>query len=172
MTTGNPLTGTAASPMPQRTDTPTVRNDGWWPDVDMAHLRDAVRVPAGVTDARIVEATCTAVLDVNMELSAWKAKRQAEGCKALNDVPGGEINGKHELWLRYRQAVYSLVEALLIEQYRSMDSTGSADKRADMLDPRATESRRNKHWAVRAILAHVNPNAPQAPHPRATVDLL
>jgi len=162
------LTGTYASPSPEAAKTETVRGDGWWPDVDMAHLAQAVRVPTGVTDTRLVELTRRAILSVNNELARWKAARFAQGYASLADVPTVEtIDGDSGLLVHYRTAVYSEIDARLSEQYRSMDTTGAGDKRADMLDPRIEEARRDKRWAITAILQHDNPG-----HQKVHVELI
>lgn len=145
----------------------------------MVLLRSIVRVPAGVTDARLVEATTAAIFEVNNQLRSWAAARAAQGYTAgLAAVPGAQIDGEHELLYQYRRAVYSTVNAALYERYRDMDSTGAADKRADMLDPGIDEYRRNCHWAISTIINHRPPGdagsagGVQAGHAHIDVELI
>lgn len=148
------LTGMSASPRPKAPQTAVVANDGWWPDIDLEHLKNSVRLPAGVTDQRLVESAANAVLDVNNELAKWQDARIVEGATVLGDVVCKQVNDEHSLTVRYRRAVYSTVDADLLENYINTDSTGRADKRFDELKERMVTARRNKRWAISAILNH------------------
>lgn len=166
------FTGTSASPSPPENRQKAISNNGWFPEVDMELLRSCVRVPAGVTDARLVNATKDAILEVNNELRAWAAAQAAQGYADLAAVPGAQIDGEHELLYQYRRAVYGTVNAALYERYRDMDSTGAADKRADMLDPGIDEYRRNCHWAISAIINHRAPGVASGGHAHIDVELI
>lgn len=162
------ITGQRQSPQPRETVTPVVRNDDWWPDVDMVLLRESVRLPGNVTDKRLVFETKRALRAVNNELAQWKIKRKSEGCTTLAGVPlpAGEDNP--ELLAGYYQdAIFSHVDAKLCERYRNTDTTGAGDKRADMVDPRITEALRDKHLAVSGILGYDMPS-----HLTVTVELI
>lgn len=171
------LTGQGISPRKPQAVTATVKNDGWWPDIDMALLRESARLPAGVTDKRLVQRTRQVVLSVNNELSVWKAEQKAAGYTHVAEIPIMDSQGhqhnaanlydEHPLITHYLSAVYAEVEARLNEQYRATDSTGRADKNAQMLDPRVVEGFRDKDWDVSAIL-----NFNTAAHPRITVELI
>lgn len=129
-------------------------NDGWWPDIDMVHLRGAMRVPPGVTDGRLVESTIIAIDDVNNELAKWKDERIAEGHNSMQDVPAATLNEENVLLVRYRRAVYNVVDADLIEQHINVDTTATGEKRAEDLLERKATARRNKRWAITAILKY------------------
>lgn len=165
------LTGQRTSPQPPENRTQTVKNDGWWPDIDMQLLRDSVRLPAGVTDKRLVQRTRQVILSINNELAAWKQARRSEGYTSPESIPvddtPGDAYDEHPLITHYLAAVYAEVSARLNEQYRATDSTGKGDKNAQMLDPTIAEGFRDKDWEITAILKFN-----EAAHTKATVDLI
>lgn len=130
----------------------TLANDGWWPDIDAEHLRAALRLDASITNARLEVAAVNAMITVNRELAAYKAREQANGYAALVDVPAVAINGESELVHLYRRAVYCTAGAELAERYRSYDATGDGNQRADDLTPSVDEYRRDARWAIRDLL--------------------
>ena len=98
--------GTApASPAPAAS---IIENDGWFPDILLTDMRDAMRLDGTVTDARLVQAVVDAILQVNRELADWQGKQAAAGITALVDVPAARINRESRLLAQYRRAVYSL----------------------------------------------------------------
>lgn len=165
------LTGEKTSPQPRENRTQTVKNDGWWPDIDMPLLRDSVRLPSGVTDKRLVQRTRQVILSVNNELAAWKEARRIEGYARPQDIPIKDAQGivydEHPLVTHYLAAVYAELYARLNEQYRATDTTGKGDKNAQMLDPSVAEGYRDKAWEVSAIL-----DFNVAAHPQASVELI
>src|SRR5450830_603750 len=73
-----------------------------------------------------------------------------------------QVGRSSVLVLHYRRAVYSAVQAELVEEYRDMDTTGKGDKNADAMEPRADTHRRNMRWALSDLLGQ----------PRTTVELI
>ncbi|NHQ90291.1 head completion/stabilization protein [Janthinobacterium lividum] len=140
--------GTPPAPAP----TPgIVENDGWFPDVVLAEIRDAMRLDGTVTDARLVQAVVDAILQVNRELAAWQSVHAGAGIAALADVPASKINRESRLLAQYRRAVYSTAKADLIERYRDYDTTASSasDKKSmEWLDEAPGAQRRNAQWAI------------------------
>lgn len=127
-------------------------NDGFWPDIDADHLRAAQRIDAAVTNARLEVAAVAAMVAVNRDLSAAKAKWLAAGFGTLAEVPADQIAGASMHVHRYRRAVYSLTSAEVAERYRSYDATNSGAKGADLDEPSADDYRRDARHAVRDIL--------------------
>ncbi|QRX80867.1 head completion/stabilization protein [Glaciimonas sp. PAMC28666] len=139
----------------ETTDPTIVENDGWFPDIDLHHMRDAMRLDGTVTSPRLVQAVAEAILHVNAELDAWQDDQLENGFGALGAVPAKKINRESKLVIHYRRAVYSTAKADLLEKYRDYDSTASsmADKKAmAYLDDGPGEQRRNAHWAIADIL--------------------
>jgi len=139
-----------------------IENDGFWPSVDPAVLRQNTRIDGSVSSDRLRAATVNAVLAVNDELAAWKAMRQAEGRVDLQAVPSPSVDGKSRLVHLYLRAVACAVAAEVSERYRSYDATAAGNQRADDLTPTIDELRRDLRWAIRDFLG--------APH--MTVELI
>lgn len=148
----HPTTATATTPAAAPAPVPgIIENDGWFPDIALAELRDAMRLDGTVTDARLVQAVVDAVLHVNRELAPWQALHVQAGITTLADVPATRINRESRLLAQYRRAVYSTAKADLIERYRDYDSTATslADKKSmEWLDEAPGAQRRNAQWAI------------------------
>ena len=142
----------AASTLPAPSPTRgIVENDGWFPDITLAEMRDAMRLDGTVTDARLVQAVVDAILQVNRELAGWQSQHAAAGITMLADVPASKINRESRLLAQYRRAVYSTAKADLIERYRDYDTTASSasDKKSmEWLDEAPGAQRRNAQWAI------------------------
>jgi hypothetical protein len=141
------------------TDPLAIENDGWFPDIDLAHMRDAMRLDGTVTNERLAQAVIIAVLNVNGELDDWQKEKQEAGHLTMAAVPASTINRESRLTIHYRRAVYSLAKADLIERYRDIDSTATslADKKSmEWMNDAPSEQRRNAHWAVADILGRTH----------------
>ncbi|MBO7825315.1 head completion/stabilization protein, partial [Burkholderia pseudomallei] len=103
----------------------TLTNDGFFPDIDLSALRDAMRLDGTVTAERLRHAARDALLTVNDELAAWRARQRAAGAATLADVPAPRIDGESAHVARYRRAVYHLTHADVTEKYRGYDTTKS-----------------------------------------------
>lgn len=140
----------------------TLKNDGWWPDIDGADLRAVLRLDASITDARLKAAALNAMLDTNRELALFKATQQTAGRARLEDVPAEQADGQSRLLILYRRALYCGAGAELTERYRALDSSAEGHDRADALTPSIDELRRDQRWAIRDLLGM----------PRTTVELI
>lgn len=132
-----------------------VGNDGWFPDIDLSHMRDNMRLDGTVTTERLIQAVEAAILNVNQELDEWQDLQLEEHYSSLEAVPATKINGLSKLFILYRRAVYSCAKADLIERYRDYDTTASslADKKSmEWLNEAPSEQRRNSHWAIADIM--------------------
>lgn len=156
-----------ATPPPQHAwDEPkpagSIKNDGFFPDIDPAHVRDTIRVNGTVTEQRLVESISNAMASINRELAEWKLAKQALGHGKLDDVPAAQIDEVSVLQHHYLRAVYQTVNADLVERYRDFDTTAAGDRRAQDMDTTIDDSRRNARWAVADILGR----------PRLTAELI
>lgn len=145
----------AAAPAPPVPTPGVIENDGWFPDITLVDLRDAMRLDGTVTDARLVQAVVDAILHVNRELAQWQGQHAQAGIAALADVPATRINRESRLLAQYRRAVYSTAKADLIERYRDYDSTATSltDKKSmEWLDEAPGAQRRNAQWAIADIV--------------------
>ncbi|AMP13376.1 phage head completion family protein [Collimonas pratensis] len=132
-----------------------VENDGFYVDIHLPQMRDAVRLDGTVTDVRLREAVIAAILHVNYELRDWKLLQIAAGYASLAAVPADRIDRESVLISLYRRAVYCSAKADLIERYRDYDSTASSlsdKKMMEALDNAPGDQRRNAHWAIADII--------------------
>lgn len=131
-----------------------IKNNGWFPDIDIPHMRDAMRLDGTVTDPRLAQAVAAAILHVNRELGEWYQKQSAAGHAAMSDITADQVNGESRLLIQYRHAVYCTAKADLLERYRDYDTTASTlnDKKIiEFLADSPAEQRRNAQWAIADI---------------------
>lgn len=151
----------AAAPPLVRTTPPSdpaplgkVSAGAWWPEIDLATLRDAVRLDGTITPARLLTAVQEAVAATVAQLDAWAQIRKDEGHESLSAVPALTVDGESVNVQRFRRAVYCHAKATLIERYSDYDTTGR-ERRKDQDEARedqAEHHRRDATWAVRDIL--------------------
>lgn len=126
-------------------------NDGWFPDIDLAALRDQYRIRDAITPQRLREAALFALVAVGNDLAAWAAGQQLAGYTNLAAVPAPQLGGESKLIMLYRRAVGSETRALLIEGQRDTDLTGNGQRQVGDLDPSIAELRRDRTSATRDI---------------------
>jgi hypothetical protein len=142
-----------------------IANDGFFPDISMPAMRDAMRLDTTVTDARLRPALVDAILTANALLRDWQAVHLAAGVEKLADLAAPQIDGESRFVALYRRAVYSFAKADVFESYRDYDTTAGAltdKKNMEWMDTAPDVQRRNAHWAINDILGRT----------RATVELI
>lgn len=147
---------------PNSTSGQSVVNIAFFPDVSVDAFRATTRLQDTVTDGRVVQALRESVITINNELRAWREQQTALGYDSLGSVPADAYGDITELEHHYLAAVYAHAKALLMEQYRDIDSTDAGKRRAAEFDGTVDSWRREAREAVRAILGT----------PRATVELI
>lgn len=140
----------------------TVRNSGFFPDIDLAALRETVRLDGTVSHPRLYHAAVEAISSANRDLRDWRVTQQAAGYSTLDAVPAETIDGKSELVYYYLRAVYSTASANLRERYRDSDTTADGHKAADSLETPIDDLRRDARWAIHDLLGI----------PRSTIELI
>lgn len=155
------MTGFVANASPIAKQANVTAGD-FWPEVDVAALREAIRVPGDVHPARIRATVVSAVMGVTRELAEWQAVQEAAGHASLSDVPAQVIDGESRLVHLYLRAVGCATAVELHERYRSYDATAQGSQRADELTPTIDEIRRDLRNAVCDLQGL----------PRATVELI
>lgn len=155
------MTLIAAAPPLVRTTPPndpaplgTVSAGAWWPTIDLAALRDAMRLDGAITPQRLLPSVQEAVATTVGILAAWALARQDEGRASLAAVPALQVDGESIHVQRFRRAVYCHAKANLIERYSDYDTTGRArkDDQEETRENQAEQYRRDATWAVRDIL--------------------
>lgn len=140
------------APAPAAPAETPIANDGWFPDVDLAAARLALRVKENVTAERLRRALIGAMITVGNDLAAWQATHLAAGRASLGAVPSPLIDGRSRLVLLYERAVGAYAKAELVEGYRDVDLTGDGQRKAEEATPAAGELRRDAIHAIRDIL--------------------
>ncbi|KPN28870.1 phage head completion protein (GPL) [Halolamina pelagica] len=107
-------------------DTPSLANNGFWPDIKPADFREATRLDGTVTAPRLVQALQIAMADINRQLSEWQQARQNDGAATLDDVTSPDWAGPDHYAVLYRRAVYATAHASLLERYRDVSATMKA----------------------------------------------
>lgn len=131
-------------------------NDGWFPDVSMAAMRNTMRVDGTITDQRLHAALVMAMATINRQLRSFKSDQSAAGHANLAQAGADEILAGQPVWVQlYHRAVLCTAKADLIERYRDFDADHSRANNKDNL-PMIDEERRNAQWAVRDILGQTH----------------
>ena len=147
----------ATPPVPPATDPQdAIVNDGWFPDVSIGEVRNAVRLDGTVTPQRLRAALVNAMATTNRQLGVFKFNQLEAGKSSLAQVSTDDtLDGQPRLVMLYLRAVMSWAKAELIERYRDYDTDGS-NKRLQDNAPAIDEERRNAQWAVRDILGQTH----------------
>lgn len=129
-----------------------VINDGFFPNIDPAAVREAARIPTSITPARLRAAILGAIMTVEIDLRAFATAWIAAGHASLAAVPAPQLDGQSVQLIRYHRAVALYAKAELIDRHRDFDTTAAGGGQADELTPTIGELRRDAMHAVRDIL--------------------
>lgn len=125
----------------------SISNDGFFPNLQLNLIQESVRLDGSISNPRLKDAAIAAMLEINEQLRSLKFK-----ASALSELATSTIDGKPNTELLYLRAIHSAIAADINEKYRSYDSTGDGQKRAEELSPTIDEHRRNLRWAIRDLL--------------------
>jgi hypothetical protein len=149
--TGYPITSSPdiSSSIPAE---PTIPGGAFWPDIDPATFRSAMRLDGTITPQRLRAELTDAILTTQHLLGEWAARQQQDPALQTPFDPSAPlatvIDGKTAAHHRYLRAVWCFAAASLQERYRAFDNTEKADRRADALDPVITQLQRDAHRAI------------------------
>jgi hypothetical protein len=136
---------------PPEEETP-VTNDGFFPNIDPAAVRDAARIPTSITPSRLRAAIIGAIMTVENDLRAFAAACQAAGHATLAAVPAPQLDGQSVQLIRYSRAVALFAKAELIERHPDFDTTAAGNGQAEETAPTVGMLRRDAVHAIRDIL--------------------
>jgi len=122
------MTGFLASE-PTPPETP-INSGAFWPEIDLAELREAMRLDGTVTPSRLRMAAISSVASVNSQLREWRLQNELDGYETLAEVPAEEIDGESAHLHSYRTAVYNLTAAMVNERTADFDSTDLGRQKA------------------------------------------
>lgn len=129
-----------------------VANDGFFPDVDPAAVREMARIPTSITPARLRAAILGALMTVGIDAGDYAATQVAAGRATLTAVPAPLLDGQSVQAIRYLRAVALYTKAELIERHRDFDTTAAGASQADELTASIGELRRDAQHAVRDLV--------------------
>ncbi|HGO5816105.1 TPA: head completion/stabilization protein [Mannheimia haemolytica] len=130
----------------------TITNNGFFPNIELLEVRNAMRIDGTVINERLKQAVIEAMATVNADLKAYRLNAQQAQKANLQACDDEQINGESVLVYKYKRAVYCLAVANLYERYRSYDSTKEGHDKAEELESTAGDLKRDYHFAVRDIL--------------------
>lgn len=142
---------------PAAIEEPLEPNNGWFPDMLPADIRDACRLDGTVTADRLRPALLDAMLTTNAELEEWAHEQRSRwGYASLADVPAPSVGGESAKVLHYRRAVHHCLQADLAEAYRNISTTPQGTSKSDRvmeeLGIHIAEFRRKQRWAISDLL--------------------
>lgn len=129
-----------------------INTDPFWPSIDLDNLRATLRIDASVTPARLETAVIAAAINLNRELSDWRAAQQAAGYTTLDEVPGDRIKDVSVKAHLYRRAIEAGTGAEVCERYRDYSATNTGNNKAEDVAPSIDDYRRDLRWAIRDFL--------------------
>lgn len=136
---------------PTEIEDEALANNGFFPDISLLDLRNAMRIDGIVTNDRLKHATIEAIITVNQDLKPLRQQAQAEN-KTLHELNDEMLNGEPVMEYQYKRAVYCLAVANLYERYRSFEATKEGHNKSDELLDTAGDLRRDYHHTVRTML--------------------
>lgn len=130
----------------------TVVNDGFFPDIDPAAVRDAARIPTSITPARLRAAILGAIMTAGIDLQQFAADFIAAGHATLAAVPAPQLDGASVQLFRYHRAVALYAKAELIERHPDFDTTAAGGAEGNEAASAIGSLRRDAMHAVRDML--------------------
>lgn len=130
----------------------TVTNDGFFPDIEPAAIRDAARIPGSITAGRLRAAILGAIMTAGNDLARFADDCQAAGYATLADLPAPKLDGQSVQLTRYARVIALLTKAELIERHRDFDTTGAGDRKAEDLETSLTDLRSDATASIRDML--------------------
>ena len=141
------------------TDDETIANDGWFPDLSTAELRDETGLGDIFGAGRVAATLRGAMIETNASIGAWRAVQTAATLSAVPATTYGDVSEKVTL---YKSAVYARTRAELLATTRDYDSTKDGHDKADALEETAADWLRKASEYLARLIGR----------PRAIVELI
>ncbi len=100
--------------------------DAFYPALSLSHFRKVMRVDDTVSHDRIIEQMQSAILTIAYDIARWRSKQTVNQLSDLDDAKT----------TAYRMAVYNRTKALIIENYRDIDTTNDGHAKAESMESR------------------------------------
>ena len=144
------MAGLTAPADNQTSEGQVIEADGWFPGIDTATIRAAIRLGDGaVPDARLAAAIEGAFMAGLRALSAWRSARASEGIADLESVaPADMVNGRPRAVLLWQRVVGYYAAAELADTHLDISATDEALDRDAEKRAAADDYRRKAYDAV------------------------
>jgi hypothetical protein len=144
------MNGFVATPAPPHSPAgAVVAADGWFPEISVNAMRDAMRLRGDVPHARLVAAIEGAIVTVLNDTAAWRATRTED---SLSEIDAPTIAGRSRLALLWERAVRFYAAAELADLARDASATDDAARRLEEEQTVAADMRRHALSAVRDLI--------------------
>ena len=149
------MAGLTAPPDNETSEGQVIEADGWFPGIDTAAIRAAIRMGDGaVADDRLAAAIEGAIIAGLRALSAWRSARASEGFADLETVaPDDKVNGKPRAVLLWQRVVGYYAAAELADTHLDISATDEALDRDSEKREAADDYRRKAYEAVADLQA-------------------
>ena len=131
-----------------------VENDGFWPNLSVVEFQKGYRLPAEYLGEMLAADLTMAMIEVNTDLAAVKAKLMAADVSNLEAAAGAttpaEWTYAHKAML-YKRAVYARAKASLLTQFATVTRRESAENTAKELPERSETFLAFSQEAVRLL---------------------
>lgn len=125
-----------------------IKNDGFWPDLDLAEFQTERAMSPNINTALLRDAIVSAIVEINFSLDKYKVKQIALGINKANDAGMVSVEGVSSTVIIYKKAVFARAKADLLGEFVSIasrdDKIGESQKemRAALLAESTREIRK------------------------------
>ena len=105
-----------------------IKNDGFWPDINLADFQKQRQVPPELDGDLLTDALLASVAEINLSLESLKRQLIAKGYQSASDAPGAKANGQNALCAQYKKALYARAKADLVGEITSIVSRAANPK--------------------------------------------
>ena len=128
-----------------------VQNDGFWPDLSVSEFQKAYRLPAEYLVELLDAELTTAMIEVNTDLAAQKARWQGAGVSSVESADTTVLPKRTFQAATYKRAVYCRAKASLLTQFATIIRRESAENLAKELPERPETFLAFSQQAVRSL---------------------
>lgn len=153
-----------------------VVNDGFWPNLQVAHLLNQYRIPAEYQSELTMNELELATINVNDALE--RVKEHVTTVLSFNSLSNycssndSKINDEYILIHRYKHAVFCYAKARLLQHYQTINRRKIAENEAKESDETEQYWLDESQSAIAAVLSHFYPDESQVGTHGAHVVLL
>lgn len=143
----------ASPPAPASPAASVVEADGFWPDVDVNAVREALKLgDTSLSHPRLVAAIEGAMLTLMVECASWQALQVAAGAASIDDITSPILAGRSAILIAYERAVRYGAAAELADGHADLTATDDDLLRGETRRTTADDYRRMAITAHRTLM--------------------